>query len=133
MFITAEDVRRGKPEPDAYLLAAERLDVAAAGTLYLASTQMAQTYGALMVRTTGNPARLAGSVREAVLRVEPRIVEPTSQTLASQRSESIGRPRFNSLLFGALSALALILAAVGLLEWWIGRLLRRRARQAPLD
>lgn len=62
----------------------------------------------------GDPAGLARSVREAVLRVEPKIVEPTIQTLVRQRSESIARPRFNSLLFGALSALALILAAVGI-------------------
>jgi hypothetical protein len=44
-------------------------------------------------------------------------------------SEDLSRNIARPFVFAAV----LILAAVGLLEWWIGRLLRRRARQAPLD
>ena len=44
-------------------------------------------------------------------------------------SEALSRNIAQPLVFTAV----LILAGLGLLEWWTGRLLRRRARQAPLD
>jgi putative ABC transport system permease protein len=92
----------------------QSLDAAAVGTLYLAMPQMAQLGGTLTLRASGDPAELAGPVRDALLRVEPKLLVPTIQTLASQRSESLARPRFNSLLLGAFSLLALTLAAVGI-------------------
>lgn len=92
----------------------QSLDAAAAGTLYLAAPQMPQPFGTIAVQTTGDPERLTTAVRDAILRVEPQVVMPTVETLASQRSESLARPRFNSLLLGSFSVLALTLAAVGI-------------------
>lgn len=91
----------------------QSLDAAAAGTLYLATEQMPQPGGTVVLRTSGDPARLAGDVRAALLRVEPKLTAPSIETLASLRSESLARPRFSSLLAGTFSFLALILAVVG--------------------
>lgn len=92
----------------------ESLDAPAAGTLYLPSRQLTQNYATLMVQTAGDPAQLTTSLRDAMLRIEPRMVDPTIQTLASLRAESLARPRFNTLLLGAFSVLALTLAVVGI-------------------
>lgn len=92
----------------------QSLDAAAVGTLYLAMPQMAQLGGTLTLQASGDPTQLADPVRDALLRVEPKLLVPTIQTLASQRSESLVRPRFNSLLLGTFSVLALALAAVGI-------------------
>lgn len=92
----------------------QSLDQAAVGMLYLATAQMPQPAGTVVAQTSGDPAALAGPVREAILRVEPRMVTPTVRTMASLRAENLARPRFNSFLLGAFSLLALVLAAVGI-------------------
>lgn len=51
VFITAEDVRQGKPAPDPYLLAAERLDVAAADCVVVEDSPA----GVLAGRRAGMP------------------------------------------------------------------------------
>lgn len=92
----------------------QSLEADAVGTLYLASSQMPQLGGTLVVRTAGDPGDLAGPVRDALLRVEPGLLLPTVQTMASLRSESLARPRFNSLLLAVFSTLALTISAVGI-------------------
>ena len=79
-FVTADDVRRGKPAPDPYLLAAERLGVAAADCVVVedapAGVEAARAAGArvVAVASTNAPAALAGADavvgRLAALRVE---------------------------------------------------------------
>lgn len=92
----------------------QSLEADAVGTLYLANHQMPQLGGTLVVRSAGDPDELAGPVRDALLRVEPRLLLPTIQTMASLRSDSLARPRFNSLLLTVFSALALTISAVGI-------------------
>lgn len=92
----------------------QSLDASAAGTLYLSTTQMPQLGGTLVALTTGDPTELAGPVRDALLRAEPKLLLPTIQTLASVRADSLARPRFNTLLLGAFSFFALTLSAVGI-------------------
>lgn len=92
----------------------EGLDASAVGTLYLATPQMPQPFGTLAVQASGDPASLTGAIRDALLRVEPKLVVPTIRTLANERAESIARPRFNSLLSTAFSVLALMLSAAGI-------------------
>jgi putative ABC transport system permease protein len=90
------------------------LDAAAVGTLYLANTQMPQAAGTIVLQATGNHGQLARAIRDAVLRVEPLHLDPTVQTLASIRADSLAGPRFNTILLGALSIFALILTTVGI-------------------
>jgi sugar-phosphatase len=66
-LVTAEDVRRGKPDPDAYVLAAKRLGVAAARCVVVedspAGVAAAHAAGmrAVAVLTTHGPAALAAA------------------------------------------------------------------------
>ncbi|HEX2187999.1 MAG TPA: ABC transporter permease [Longimicrobiaceae bacterium] len=68
----------------------------------------------LAIHTRGDPARLAGPVREAVRAFDPDLPLADVRTLAEVRSESVARPRFLALLLGAFAAVALVLAATGI-------------------
>jgi putative ABC transport system permease protein len=67
-----------------------------------------------VVRTVGDPSSASVAVRAAVREVDPALpvfdMEPMSDTVAG----SLARPRFLSILLGAFSAIALVLAAVGI-------------------
>ena len=90
---------------------AEAAPVAAYMPLAQAPSRGAQS---LLVRTSGDPAALAGSVRAAVNGIDPALalfgVEPLADTL----SASIGRQRFLTLLLALFAALALALSAIGI-------------------
>ncbi|HSR43126.1 MAG TPA: FtsX-like permease family protein, partial [Longimicrobiales bacterium] len=92
----------------------EGLDAEARGTLYLPTPQLPQPAGTLVLRTTVDPSELAGPVRRAMLEAEPRLLVPTIQTLGALRAESLARRRFDSVLLGMFSLLALTLSAVGI-------------------
>ncbi|HEV2734293.1 MAG TPA: FtsX-like permease family protein [Longimicrobiaceae bacterium] len=68
----------------------------------------------LAVHTRGDPARLAGPVREAIRAMDPDLPLADVRTLDEVRSESVARPRFLALLLGAFAAVALVLAVVGI-------------------
>jgi len=67
----------------------------------------------LFVRTTGDPLKLAPSVRQQIWAINPNI--PVVDVMAMEQivAESIAPRRFQMLLFGAFAAVALLLAAVG--------------------
>lgn len=90
------------------------LDAAAVGMLYLATAQMPQTSGTLIVQTAGDASALAGSVRAALFRAEPELLAPTLRTMEDLRADSLARPRFNSIILGTFSFLALALSVVGI-------------------
>jgi putative ABC transport system permease protein len=65
-----------------------------------------------VVRTAGNPHAIAGAVRSAVREIDPS--QPVElSTMEEIVATAMGRWRLNARLFGALAALALLLAAVG--------------------
>lgn len=68
----------------------------------------------VLVRSSGDPAALAGPIREAVRRVDRTIPEPEIRTQADQVSESLAAPRFRTLLVGGFAVLTCLLAMVGL-------------------
>ncbi|MET0397799.1 MAG: ABC transporter permease [Longimicrobiaceae bacterium] len=68
----------------------------------------------LAVHTPGDPARLAGPVREAIRALDPELPLADVRTLDQVRGESVARPRFLALLLGAFAAVALVLAVVGI-------------------
>jgi predicted permease len=84
--------------------------------VYLPLMQAPSTNGAgvLLVRTAGDPASLAGSVRAAVRERDPSLavfgVEPLESTVA----RSVSQRRFAMLLLMLFAATALLLGAVGI-------------------
>lgn len=80
----------------------------------LAQAPSANGAEAVLVRTSGDPAAVAGAVRHAIAEVDPGLavfgVEPLAQTL----SQSTAEQRFLALLLGLFAGLALLLAAIGI-------------------
>jgi len=70
--------------------------------------------GEFVVRTTGDPARLADPVRAAVREVLPGQAFREVAPLRNKLAESVATPRFFTTLVSVFGALALTLAAVGL-------------------
>jgi len=95
------------PGPEAYLAVMQGSD-APDGPLSL------PTYLTLVVRTRGDAALLAPSVRDAVRSMDARAVLADTQTMEDAVADATARPRFYLLLLGSFGAVALILAAVGI-------------------
>jgi putative ABC transport system permease protein len=67
-----------------------------------------------VVRTSGNPSALAGSVRAAVAAVNPRVAAIEVQPMLSFVGRAQAQTRFALVLIGIFAGIALVLAAVGL-------------------
>jgi predicted permease len=68
---------------------------------------------ALLVRTSGDPAALAASLRTAVRQIDPAIAPFDMQTMAERRRMTSWGERFIGNTFGAFGLAALLLACVG--------------------
>ena len=68
----------------------------------------------LVVRTDGNPDRLAAPVRAAIRSLDPRLPVSEVRTMERIVGESIAEPRFAMELLGLFGALALTLSAIGI-------------------
>ena len=68
----------------------------------------------LVVKTEGDPAALAGTVRKTVWEVDRDQPVSDINTMEGVLSESIARQRFSTLLLGVFAGVALALAAVGI-------------------
>ena len=79
-----------------------------------AADQSAFFGGELEVRTAGEPSNLTAAVRGAVADVDARVPIAGVTTLAAQFTDSLGRDALFARLVGVFSALALVLACVGL-------------------
>jgi predicted permease len=82
--------------------------------VYELHRQNAQNQMTIAVRTTGDPMRLAGAVREEIRAVDrdlpPFDVKPMTEVL----SASLATQRFTMLLLGVFASVALGLAAIGI-------------------
>jgi predicted permease len=66
----------------------------------------------IVIRTTGDPTALAGTVRRAAAELAPEV--PLSfTTMEAQVSKGVEDPRFRALLFGVFAAFAVCLAMAG--------------------
>ncbi|HSE38534.1 MAG TPA: FtsX-like permease family protein, partial [Blastocatellia bacterium] len=84
----------------------------AAPTMYLPSIEIGRP--TLVVRTTGDPLALTSAVRAAVQSVDKDQPVSNIASIAQIISNSVGEPRFRTLLLSVFAALALILAGVGI-------------------
>src|SRR6185369_16452789 len=68
----------------------------------------------LLVRTSGDPSRVAKAVREAVRATDP--IQPVAgvMTLPEYLSDVLIAERFSAVVMGALASVGLLLAALGL-------------------
>jgi putative ABC transport system permease protein len=67
----------------------------------------------LVVRTSSDPAGLAGAVVREIHAVDPNAVVYEVRTMQDRLHDSLARQRFSTLMLGAFAAFALLLAAVG--------------------
>ena len=68
----------------------------------------------ILLKTSGDPARLAGALREAVRSVDADLPVERVRTLESLVAESLAGSRFQTVLLGLFSGVALFLAALGI-------------------
>ncbi len=68
----------------------------------------------VVVRTAGDPMRLATSVREAVRSIDPNLPVANVRPMTEVVAASLATSRLTGFLLGTFAAIALILAAVGI-------------------
>ncbi|HKG90380.1 MAG TPA: ABC transporter permease [Gemmatimonadaceae bacterium] len=90
------------------------LDQAQRPEVYVAHAQSGFGSMTLVVRTSADPAALLGAVKAQVYAADPQQPIWTSATLDQLVDRSLAGRRFSVVLIGAFSALALLLAAVGI-------------------
>ena len=81
---------------------------------YLEDSGAYVAYQTLVIRTSGDAAALAPSVRNAVWSLDKSLPVSELQTMDEVVAQSTAQPRFNLLLLGTFAIVALVLAAVGI-------------------
>ncbi|HKI05153.1 MAG TPA: ABC transporter permease [Thermoanaerobaculia bacterium] len=79
---------------------------------------------ALVVRTEGDPAALAGEIRRAVLGIDSRLPVFDVATMDEIRASAVATTRFNMLLLTSLGVIGLLLAGVGIygvIAWFVSQ------------
>jgi putative ABC transport system permease protein len=82
--------------------------------LYVPHEQDNNQVGSVVVRTTGDPVRVAGAVREAVREIDPQAIVGKPETMEAIVGRAMAPWRFAMLLFTVLSTVAFALAITGL-------------------
>lgn len=90
------------------------LDRTPIAQLFRPRTQVLTRAITLVIRTAGDPAALASSVRRATQEVDRGVPDFDLSTLEQNMSQRSAPQRFNTSLLGAFAALALALACVGI-------------------
>jgi putative ABC transport system permease protein len=92
----------------------ERLDAEAKPELFFPYGQSPRNFMSLVVRTSSDPSMMITGVRDQVLAIDKDQPVFDIKTMEQRLSKSVAQSRFIMLLLGVFSALALILAAVGI-------------------
>ena len=87
------------------------LDEAVPPTLYLISSSPGMT---VLVKTAGDPMRLAAPIRDAIHRADPEIAILKVAPVAQYVADSLARRRFALTLLAAFGGLAALLTAAGI-------------------
>lgn len=94
--------------------------------VYLPYAQEPDRTIALVLRTSGEPDRLAGSLRQAIFELDPELPVSGVQLLQGVVDEALLSQRVNAVLVGSLGAIALLLAVVGVYGVMAYTVTRRR-------
>lgn len=70
--------------------------------------------GFLVIRTTGDPMRMAGPVRNEIRAMDPNLPVANIRPMTEVVSTALATPRLTGFLMGTFAAIALTLAAVGI-------------------
>lgn len=97
-------------------------------TFYRAMEQSPVPFGAIHVRTTGDPAQRLGEIQRAVASVDPRVPVRRARTLPDQLDRNIADERMARSIAASLGLAALVLAATGLYAT-MAFAVRRRTRE----
>ncbi len=108
-----------------------RLDQPAKPAMYRPFVQWPNGSMYLMVRTSVNPATLAGSIHSAVAAVDPGVPVTQARPMSQVVRTSVSDDRFTARLIGAFAILALLLAASGAYSV-ISYAVARRAREMAI-
>ncbi len=92
----------------------ERLDAEAKPEVFFPYQQSPHNFMTLVVRTSSDPSSMIATVREQVLAIDRDQPVFDIKTMEQRLSKAVAQSRFLMLLLGVFSALALILAAVGI-------------------
>jgi predicted permease len=90
------------------------LDEATPSFVYLPLAQIWQPNQTLLVRTAGDPEAFAPAIQEAMLSIDPLLPRPRITTLRRATGIVLLPQRTAAIVTGALGAVGLLLAAVGL-------------------
>ena len=66
------------------------------------------------LRTLGDPKQISGALREKIGEIDPGLPVTNIRAMGDAISESIAQPRFRTTLLGLFSAMAFVLAAIGI-------------------
>jgi putative ABC transport system permease protein len=83
-------------------------------TIYLSAIQAPNLHASLVIRTSADPKSIARDVVNAIHQVDPNQPVGDIASMDEVVSASVARPRFQTLLVGIFSCLALLLAALGI-------------------
>jgi putative ABC transport system permease protein len=82
--------------------------------MYAPQMQNVLPFTYLLVRTVGDPARMASAIGRAVNSVLKDSPVAGMKTMEQRQSELVARPRFQMLVLGVFAGVALLLAAIGI-------------------
>jgi putative ABC transport system permease protein len=82
--------------------------------LFLANLQEPNGFINLVIRTSGDPMRIAPAVKSEIRTIERDIPVSEVRTMEQYMARAVARPHFNVVLLGAFAGLALALASLGL-------------------
>jgi len=68
----------------------------------------------VVVRTLGDPKQISGALREKIGELDPELPVTNIRAMRDAIDESIAQPRFRTTLLGLFSAIAFVLAAIGI-------------------
>ncbi len=92
----------------------KNLDEAPEPTIYVPIASGVLNFASLVVRTDGDPQRIAIPVERAIARVDPGLAAENVLTMTQLISKRTANRRFSLVLLMAFAGLAVVLAAVGL-------------------
>jgi ABC-type lipoprotein release transport system permease subunit len=90
------------------------LEVPAEPDVYIAYSQVVQPTGYLFLRTSSNPAALAGAIRQEVERLDPNLPVYDVQTMEQRFGTATARTRVTGMLLALFAVAAFVLALIGI-------------------